>query len=255
MQLHEGQWDWYSFVLKGHKQDRFRECVLRCVVPSLGSPPLTTCPRLCPTTVALLENIPNFMSDGIPFAFAFFSVMPGGTCTLWVGSDSPHGARARSHTCLFQPSLRTQRHAICGSVATSRCSVCAGLLCLLCEVSRPATHCCVRWVVPPKCHITVAGETRTWEEGEPLLFDDSFEHEVLSLDVGHAWWPVVTGVPSMLCVAVRGCALVMRVQVAHEGEGDRVVLLFDMWHPDLTPGEIREVCAMFDHARDQGWMK
>lgn len=38
-----------------------------------------TCDRHCPVTCALLENIPSFMSDGIPFAFAFFSVMPGGT--------------------------------------------------------------------------------------------------------------------------------------------------------------------------------
>ena len=35
--------------------------------------------RRCPVTTALLENIPTFMSDGIPFAFSFFSVMPGGT--------------------------------------------------------------------------------------------------------------------------------------------------------------------------------
>lgn len=41
--------------------------------------------------------------------------------------------------------------------------------------------------------------TRSWQEGKFLIFDDSFEHEV---------W--------------------------HEGEGLRLVLIVDFWHPDLT---------------------
>lgn len=50
---------------------------------------------------------------------------------------------------------------------------------------------------PEKCTLRVADETLHWEEGTPIFFDDSYEHEV-----------------------------------AHEGDeadGDRVVLLFDMW--------------------------
>ena len=39
---------------------------------------------------------------------------------------------------------------------------------------------------------------REWAEGRCLIFDDSFEHEV---------W--------------------------HEGDSDRVVLICDLWHPDL----------------------
>lgn len=31
-------------------------------------------------------------------------------------------------------------------------------------------------VIPPDCSITVGGETRVWEEGRVLIFDDSFEH-------------------------------------------------------------------------------
>lgn len=33
-------------------------------------------------------------------------------------------------------------------------------------------------VVPPGLSITVGGETRGWTEGEAIVFDDSFEHEV-----------------------------------------------------------------------------
>jgi len=32
-------------------------------------------------------------------------------------------------------------------------------------------------VVPPCCRLRVAGETRTWQEGSCLIFDDTVEHE------------------------------------------------------------------------------
>jgi aspartate beta-hydroxylase len=53
------------------------------------------------------------------------------------------------------------------------------------------------------CGLSVGGETRHWQEGECLVFDDSLLHE--------SWNR--TGQP-------------------------RVVLIVDLWHPDLTPGEI-----------------
>lgn len=40
---------------------------------------------------------------------------------------------------------------------------------------------------------------RTWEEGKVMIFDDSFEHEV---------W--------------------------HNGSEIRLILILDVWHPDLT---------------------
>jgi aspartate beta-hydroxylase len=53
------------------------------------------------------------------------------------------------------------------------------------------------------CGLKVGGETRRWEEGRCIVFDDSLEHE--------AW--------------------------NHTGE-PRIVLIIDFWHPDLTPTEI-----------------
>jgi len=67
------------------------------------------------------------------------------------------------------------------------------------------------------CGIRVGGETRAWSE--PLVFDDSYEH---------ATW--------------------------NETGGDRVVLLLDLWHPELSAMEREAVCDMFDGARRQGWM-
>lgn len=43
---------------------------------------------------------------------------------------------------------------------------------------------------------------RTWREGEIIIFDDSFEHEV---------W--------------------------HNGTESRIVLIVDVWHPELTDNE------------------
>ena len=57
----------------------------------------------------------------------------------------------------------------------------------------------------------MAGETIVVTEGEPFVFDDSFEHEAWNEDPEHS----------------------------------RIVLIFDVWHPDLTPEEIDAVRAMF----------
>jgi aspartate beta-hydroxylase len=53
------------------------------------------------------------------------------------------------------------------------------------------------------CGLKVGGETRKWEEGRCIVFDDSLEHE--------AW--------------------------NHTAQ-PRIVLIIDFWHPDLTPTEI-----------------
>jgi aspartyl/asparaginyl beta-hydroxylase (cupin superfamily) len=66
-------------------------------------------------------------------------------------------------------------------------------------------------IVPPGCRFRVGNEVREWEEGKLLIFDDTIEHE--------AW---------------------------NDGDGDRVVLIFDIWRPELSERERREVAAFFD---------
>ncbi|XP_055704085.1 aspartyl/asparaginyl beta-hydroxylase isoform X6 [Phlebotomus papatasi] len=60
--------------------------------------------------------------------------------------------------------------------------------------------------VPPATFIRVAQETRSWHEGKVLIFDDSFEHEV---------W--------------------------HNGTEVRLVLIVDIWHPDLSEAQRRSL--------------
>lgn len=65
---------------------------------------------------------------------------------------------------------------------------------------------------------------RPWETGKALLFDDSYEHEV---------WYDGPGAGDV-----------------HAGEwgGVRVVLIVDLWHPQLVDAELRERVR-----RDFGW--
>ncbi|CAE1268946.1 ASPH [Acanthosepion pharaonis] len=68
------------------------------------------------------------------------------------------------------------------------------------------TNCRIRahlgLVVPSGARIKVGNHTREWKEGKFIIFDDSFEHEV---------W--------------------------HQGNTSRVVLIVDLWHPELTAAE------------------
>ena len=61
-------------------------------------------------------------------------------------------------------------------------------------------------VAPPGCSLRVGSETREWRYGKTLIFDDSIEHE--------AW---------------------------NRGTETRVVLLFDVWRPELDAAERRAV--------------
>lgn len=60
------------------------------------------------------------------------------------------------------------------------------------------------------CYITVGGEKRHWKAGEIMIFDDSFEHEVVN-----------------------------------SSDESRTVLFFNYWHPDLADSELPVVKKMF----------
>jgi len=67
------------------------------------------------------------------------------------------------------------------------------------------------------CAIRVDGQLRQWKEGECLVFDDFLLHE--------AW---------------------------NHASGDRVVLIVDLWHPDLADEEIRLLEGLHRYAAAQG---
>lgn len=65
-------------------------------------------------------------------------------------------------------------------------------------------------IAPPGCALRVGAETRGWSLGEALVFDDSIEHE--------AW---------------------------NRGTTTRVVLLFEIWRPELTEAEREALSVLF----------
>jgi len=68
--------------------------------------------------------------------------------------------------------------------------------------------------IPGDCSLTVAGETRSWQEGRCLLFDYSFEH------------------------AAR-----------NEGDRPRTCLLVDLWHPETTLPERQALTVLIEEIR------
>jgi tetratricopeptide (TPR) repeat protein len=73
-------------------------------------------------------------------------------------------------------------------------------------------------IVPKGGYLTVANEIRAWQKGKVIIFDDSYIHEAIN--------------PS---------------------EEDRVVMIFSIWHPDLSIEEQRSILASFQ-ARSQ-WLE
>ena len=66
-------------------------------------------------------------------------------------------------------------------------------------------------IVPSGCWLRVGNETREWQEGKMLIFDDSIEHE------------------------------------ARNPTGElRVILLFDVWRPEIIEPERQAISAIFD---------
>jgi hypothetical protein len=64
-------------------------------------------------------------------------------------------------------------------------------------------------IVPEHCWFRVGAETRAWEPGKAFVFDDTIEHEA-----------------------------------ANDSDRLRVVLIFDVWHPGLSPAERDTVAAI-----------
>ncbi|MGB5725282.1 MAG: aspartyl/asparaginyl beta-hydroxylase domain-containing protein [Parasphingorhabdus sp.] len=71
--------------------------------------------------------------------------------------------------------------------------------------------CHIPLVLPPDCALRVGGETRPWQAGKALIFDDSFEHE--------AW---------------------------NRSDQRRVILLFEIWRPEISGEERRALTTIFE---------
>jgi len=66
-------------------------------------------------------------------------------------------------------------------------------------------------IVPPNCKFRVGNEVRTWEKGKAWVFDDTIEHEAIN-----------------------------------QSDRNRVVLIFDIWRPELTGQERKLVSTLLE---------
>ena len=65
--------------------------------------------------------------------------------------------------------------------------------------------------VPEEAYLRVASDPRPWHEGKMIVFDDSYEHEAANLSDSE----------------------------------ERVILLMDIWNPQIQKEEINEISNMF----------
>jgi aspartyl/asparaginyl beta-hydroxylase (cupin superfamily) len=72
-------------------------------------------------------------------------------------------------------------------------------------------------VVPEGCWFRVGAETREWQEGTAFVFDDTIEHEA-----------------------------------RNPTDQQRVVFIFDVWHPDLSEVERQAVTALLESEQGSG---
>ena len=140
----------------------------------------------CPKTTALIQEMQPELFLNNPFGFSFFSTLHGKSFIK--PHYGPMNLRLRIHLPIIVPS-ETSPDAFS---------------------AKPQT----------KCGIRVGNQIRSWKEGEVLVLDDSYEHEV---------W--------------------------NETKEVRVILLLDIWHPDVTLQERKRIEKMFHFAKEQGWVK
>ena len=138
--LHNGEWSWNSYILKGKRISEFA--------------------MHCPQTVEILEswNQPRLMSD-VPFSYTFFSTL-GGQSSI-AAHYGPCNLRLRCHFPLMVPSLSQPLPPL------PTTSVDGGLS------NRNEGK---QQEQEPEIGMMVGGELVQWQVNEPVFFDDTYEH-------------------------------------------------------------------------------
>lgn len=144
----------------------------------------------CPKTAGVVDDLEKEgMLFGTPFSFCFFSTLHGKSNIK--SHTGPMNLRLRMHLPLLVPKESKG------------------------NANNTQGECLPRTTTG----IRVADQIREWHEGEPLILDDSYNHEV---------W--------------------------NDSEESRVLFLLDLWHPDVKMEERERITNMFNFARGKGWI-
>ncbi|MDB5679734.1 aspartyl/asparaginyl beta-hydroxylase domain-containing protein [Sphingomonas bacterium] len=174
----------------------------------------------------MLEELRDALADNAPFKPYFESREDRPSYDFHGLLDNPawstlylfeNGAPVADNVARFPKTFAALQHAPAPHITVRAPSM---LFSLLQGGARIAPHngmintrliCHLPLIVPPGCGFRVGNETREWEVGRVMIFDDSIEHE--------AW---------------------------NDSDQDRVIVIFDIWRPELTDDERRSVTAIFE---------
>ena len=236
--LHKGQWDWFSFVKQGE----------------LGSPSVW---QLCPTTFTVLTGSVSAEEEA-----------EEGTVKTKGKEKEEQGEEGRKkeeghNVPFYAPSSNPrdclQRNIPFAYTFFSRMVVSAGTKAEDVQIaphtspSNLRLRCHLPLILPDPsqadCALRVGHEIVRYQLGEPVWFDDSFEHE--------AWLVRRRGqkeVEEQHDVTTEKRKKEQRKEDKRpSGLLERVVLLIDVWHPDLSHSEIKSIQSMFQFAQEKGW--
>jgi len=193
-QLHEGKWDWYTYMSKGNIQGHF---VLKFPETS----------RIINEGFRGMTN--NYqLFEGTPFGFVFFSSLGPGAKIA--SHNAPTNLRLRIHLPIVVPSSSR-------SSSSSEKD----------NNDDDDDDSINNETGLPYCGIRVGTSIRSYYQNNnnnnALVLDDAFDHEV---------WNDTTNPPST-----------------------RVVLLVDIWHPDIKQIEKETIVDMFQTAKKAGLWK
>jgi len=192
-QLHEGTWDWYTYMSKGNIQGHF---VLKFPETS----------RIINEGFRGLNN--NYqLFEGTPFGFAFFSSLGPGAKIA--SHNAPTNLRLRIHLPIVVPTTTTTTTTSSKSSSEK-------------DGNDDDDDDINKETGLPYCGIRVGNSIRSYQNNDnnALVLDDAFDHEV---------W--------------------------NDTNVTRVVLLVDIWHPDINRIEKEAIVDMFQTAKKAGLWK
>jgi Aspartyl/Asparaginyl beta-hydroxylase len=178
-----------------------------------------------PKTTAILQTLreEQLLFEGTPFGYCFFSTLHANSRIQ--AHSSPLNFRLRIHLPLIVPSPPPSTSTPSSEEKQDDDDNDN-------DSQRPLLLCGIR----------VGTTTRCWIPGQALVLDDAYNHQVWNNN--HS-----SSTDNNNTIDNNN-----NDNNNNNNNNKRVLLLVDVWHPDVTLQERREIVEMFQHAQQQGWI-
>lgn len=146
-----------------------------------------------------IQTVPNMP---VRTDYPLVDSMDWSTCFLWKdGLETPNAARCPKTMAALEDAPLCRIAARSPQIMFSQLKAGAHIQ-PHCGFVNTRLVCHLPLIVPPGCRFRVGNDVRSWEKGKAWVFDDTIEHEAVN-----------------------------------QGASTRVVLIFDIWRPELTEEE------------------